>query len=43
LQQAGVTRFGTGVALAIASSILVPNVEAIVAFYGVPNFVGFSD
>jgi len=37
LQQAGVTGFCMGGALAIASSVLVPNVDAAVAFYGVPS------
>lgn len=34
--QAGVTGFCMGGALAIASSVLVPHVDAVVAFYGVP-------
>lgn len=36
LQQVGVTGFGMGGALAIASSVLVREVDAVVAFYGVP-------
>lgn len=35
--QAGVTGFCMGGALAIASSVLVPHVDAVVAFYGVPS------
>ncbi|WVZ02906.1 hypothetical protein V8G54_023712 [Vigna mungo] len=35
--KAGVTGFCMGGALAIASSVLVPNVDAAVAFYGVPS------
>ena len=37
LHQAGVTGFCMGGALAIASSVLVPEVDAVVAFYGVPS------
>ena len=37
LQQAGVTGYCMGGALAIASSVLVPEVDAVVAFYGVPS------
>ena len=37
LQQAGVTGFCMGGALSIASSVLVPEVDAVVAFYGVPS------
>lgn len=36
LQQAGVTGFCMGGALSIASSVLVQEVDASVAFYGVP-------
>lgn len=36
-QKIGVTGFCMGGALAIASSVLVPGVEAVVAFYGVPS------
>ncbi|KAL9296947.1 hypothetical protein ACSQ67_022843 [Phaseolus vulgaris] len=36
-KKAGVTGFCMGGALAIASSVLVPNVDAAVAFYGVPS------
>ncbi|EEF37559.1 protein usf [Ricinus communis] len=35
-KKAGVTGFCMGGALAIASSVLVPEVDAVVAFYGVP-------
>lgn len=34
--QVGVTGYCMGGALAIASSVLVPDVDAVVAFYGVP-------
>ncbi|KAF9669539.1 hypothetical protein SADUNF_Sadunf14G0118000 [Salix dunnii] len=37
LQMAGVTGFCMGGALSIASSVLVPEVDAVVAFYGVPS------
>lgn len=37
LRQAGVTGYCMGGALAIASSVLVPHVDAVVAFYGVPS------
>ena len=37
LQQVGVTGFCLGGALSIASSVLVPEVDAVVAFYGVPS------
>lgn len=36
-KKAGVTGFCMGGALAIASSVLVPHVDAVVAFYGVPS------
>ncbi|XP_027346592.1 uncharacterized protein LOC113858254 isoform X2 [Abrus precatorius] len=36
-KKAGVTGFCMGGALAIASSVVVPNVDAVVAFYGVPS------
>lgn len=37
IQQAGVTGFCMGGALSIASSVLVPEVDAVVAFYGAPS------
>ncbi|KAL0306938.1 UNVERIFIED_CONTAM: putative carboxymethylenebutenolidase [Sesamum radiatum] len=36
-QKVGVTGYCMGGALAIASSVLVPSVDAVVAFYGVPS------
>ncbi|KAK9284592.1 hypothetical protein L1049_023768 [Liquidambar formosana] len=36
-QKVGVTGFCMGGALSIASSVLVPEVDAVVAFYGVPS------
>ncbi|XWS36780.1 hypothetical protein CRYUN_Cryun20dG0115300 [Craigia yunnanensis] len=37
LQQVGMTGFCIGGALSIASSVLVPEVDAVVSFYGVPS------
>jgi carboxymethylenebutenolidase len=37
LRQVGVTGYCMGGALSIASAVLVPEVDAVVAFYGVPS------